>query len=136
MGIRTNHKMVEDVLQQCWDSSTKLDRYMRIASLVVDQVATCATEKGHAQDAAVLKEMETWLAAHYYTKMDPVYTSRSTDGASGSFVRNKDTPEPFLDAAMNLDFTGCLNAIINKKRASVGWMGRPPSEQTPYTERD
>jgi hypothetical protein len=136
MAIRTNHKMVEDVLQQCWDDTTKLDRYIKAASLIVDRVETCAISRDKALTASELKEIETWLAAHFYTKMDPTYTSRSTDGASGSFVRDPKVPEPFKDGALMLDYSGCLVAILEKRRVSVGWMGRPPSEQTDYIDRD
>jgi hypothetical protein len=129
--------MVEDVLQECYQAGLKLDRYIRAASLVIDRVVACASAKGITLTTAEQMEMESWLAAHFYTKMDPTYASRSTDGASGSFVRDKDVPEPFKDGALMLDPSGCLLLALNKtQRATAGWMGRPPSEQTDYADRD
>lgn len=137
MAIRTNHKMVEDVLQDCWDPSTKLDRYIKGASLIVDRVVTCSANTDYELTDAEAKEIETWLAAHLYTKMDPTYSSRSTNGASGSFVRDPKIPEPFKDGALMLDPSGCLAiALKTVPKVSAGWMGRPPSEQTDYVDRD
>jgi hypothetical protein len=128
--------MVEDVLQECYIAGAKLDRYIKAASLIVDRVDTCADARDRSLTAAELKEIETWLAAHFYTKMDPVYASRSTNGASGSFVRDPKTPEPFKDGAMMLDYSGCLGAILEKRIASATWLGKPKSEQTDYEDRD
>lgn len=106
------------------------------ASAVVDQVQACAAAKGAPQDAGVLALMERWLAAHYYTKSDPVYSSRSTKGASGTFVRDPKEPEPYKAAALDLDFSGCLAAVLERQRAAAVWLGKVPSEQIPVWERD
>ena len=134
---RTSPGSVKEVLGKDYDSVSgrTLVPYIDTANLVVDRVATCATNKGYPLTSAELEMIERWLSAHYYTKSDPVYQSKSTAGASASFVRGKNEPEPYKDAAISLDSSGCLAAILNRQTASAVWLGKPPSEQIPYEER-
>lgn len=109
--------------------------FIDAASAVVDDVAACGVRKGKPYSAARLELIERWLSAHYYTKMDPVYTTESTDKASGAYVRDADCPEPYKSGALNLDPLGCLAAILKGARASAFWLGKPPSQQTPAVDR-
>ena len=112
-----------------------LEPRIRAANVIVDRVATCASDKGIPLSTAELTEIEAWLAAWYYTKTDPVYLSRSTAGRSGTFVRGKEEPEPYKDGALSLDTSGCLNAILNRRRAFVGWGGKVEADQIDYDQR-
>lgn len=138
MSIRTTSSAVQLVLSKEYDTvnNPDLSTYIEIASAVVDDVATCASAKGQAHTSTRLELIERVLSAHYYTKMDPVYTSRSTISASGSYVRDPKNPEPFKSMALELDGTGCLAAILAGSRAGMTWLGKPPSEQIPYYRRD
>lgn len=142
MAIRTTSALVQGVLgadygQKPSGELPSLTPYIRIANQVTDRVATAAVDnKNITLTSAELEVIETWLAAHFYTKMDPVYTSKSTGGASGSFVRGKTEPEPYKDGAIAADYSGCVNAILNRFFASANWLGKAPSEQIPYWQRD
>ena len=133
---RTTSVAVGAVLANDWDGSTNLNPYIDSANAITSRVATCASTRGLSLSSAELELVERWLAAHMYTASDPVYQSKSTEGASASFVRGKEEPEPYKARAMTLDYSGCLNAILNRKFAHASWLGKAPSEQIPYEDRD
>lgn len=138
MAVRTTSSAVVLVLAKEYDTvnSPDLTPYIELASAVVDDVADCVAARGLTISGTRLELLERWLAAHYYNRMDPSYQSRSTLSASGAFVRDPKNPEPFKQMALSLDTTGCLAAALNGSRASVTWLGKVPSEQTPYYQRD
>lgn len=135
---RTTVEAVQAILGTDYDSVRAPSLVPRIetAAAIVDRVATCASAKDLALSATELELIERWLAAHYYTRSDPTYSSRSTAGASGSFVRHPTVPEPYLASALELDYSGCLKAILSRQTAGGFWAGKPPSEQTAYLDRD
>lgn len=133
MAIRTTADLVDDIVEV--DTTVSLTAFIRAASLIVDQVEACAIEKGDPLTADELKEIETWLAAHFYTVRDPRYASKSTLRASGAFQLDSS----YLDVAKLLDHSGCLAAMAAEDgplSARMLWLGRPPSEQTDYEDRD
>lgn len=143
MALRTTEALVKAVLRlgsQGGDyddaNNPSLTRYIAAANLIVDRVATCATDRDLDLTTAELTEIETWLAAHYYTKSDRVYSSRSTKSKSGQFVLDPKVPEPYKAAAIEMDASGCLAAILSRQRAGGFWLGKAPSEQTDYVDRD
>lgn len=140
MAIRTTETLVKGVLLRDYDSRNEpsLTPFIATASLLVDAVVTCAARKSVTFTDDHLELMERWLAAHYYTKNNPVYSSKSTDGRSASFVRDPQTPEPYKRVALDLDTTGCLAALLTDKkgRAGFSWLGKKPTEAIPYTERE
>lgn len=140
MAQRTTTTLVKELLSTGGDYDTannpSLQPFIDKATAMVDRVATCATNKGTTLTTAELELVERWLSAHYYTKADPTYTSRSTAGASGQFARNPECPEPYKDGAIDSDVSGCLNALLSRQRAGLAWLGLPPSGQTPYDQRD
>lgn len=138
MAIRTNPGAVQGILGRDYDAvnAPSLLGYIASASIVIDRVYSCSVAKGKTLTTVELEMLERWLAAHFYTKSDPTYSSRSTQGRSGSFIRGREEPEPYKDAAIGLDYSGCLGAILNRKVASGAWLGKPPSEQTDYEDRD
>lgn len=111
-----------------------LSPYIRTAGSVVDDLVSCATAKGKTLSAAKLALIEMWLAAHYYTRMDPTYKQRSTLRASGSL--NTDGSE-YSMAATQLDPTGCLVAIIaGYGVVDLEWGGKSEADQIPYDQRN
>ncbi len=117
-----------------------LQGFIETASAVVDRVATCATRKGLDLSTTELELIERWLAAHFYCVVDPIYTSRSTNGASASFQVGQ-AMEGFGSTeygrqALAMDYSGCLKNISLKQRARSVWTGKVPSEQIPYEDRD
>lgn len=138
---RTTADLVEGVLLKDYDSeqAPSLTPFIDAATLVVTRVAACASKKGITLSSDELVGIETWLAAHLYNSTDPAYSSKSTGGASGSFVWQT---AMYLEGtrygqmATLLDYSGCLNAIAKKQRARAVWLGKPPSEQIDVEERD
>lgn len=135
MGIRTNPTDVADELGFNFDPSLgkELTRWIAKASLVIDRVVTCASRKGITLTSTEQAHMEASIAAHFYTKMDPLYSSRSTLSTSGSMTR---TADDYLNMSLAIDPSGCLAAHMKGQRAGATWMGRIPSEQVPYHQRD
>lgn len=134
---RTTPEVVQSILGSDYDTANMPDLTPRIraANLLVSRVATCASDKGVPLTTGELTEIEAWLAAWYYTKTDPVYLSRSTAGRSGAFVRGKEEPEPYKDGALALDPSGCLNALLNRRRAMVAWGGKVEADQIDVDQR-
>lgn len=122
---RTNQNNVKGVLGKDYDFNgcPSLKPYIDTANAVVSRVQTCAIAKGITLSSSELELIERWLAAHYYTKSDPVYASKTTGKATASFVRGTKEPEPYKDAAINMDYSGCLNAILNRLFAHGAWLG-------------
>lgn len=139
--MRTTATLVKGVLLDDYGlradgSEPDLTPFIRVANLMVTQVNSDATDKSVTLSTAQLREIETWLAAHFYTKADPVLANKSQGGASGTFVRSQKEPEPYKDMAIVLDVSGSLNALLNRQTASVIWLGKAASDQIPYSQRD
>lgn len=112
-------------------SATKLNRYLRTASVLTDKVS--AADTAGELTSGQLREIEIFLACYYYTFFDPQYSSKSTGGASGSM-----TPADYWKAAADMDTTGYLKKVgaERKPTASASWLGRYPANQTDYSERN
>lgn len=148
MAIRTTSALVAGVLvdssasangQGDYDGTTDLTPYILIASRITDRVATCASNKGITLDTEELEVIERWLAAHYYQSSDQALASKSTGGASGSFqgqTGKRLEGTKYGQAALDLDYSGCLNAIQMRAFAGAKWLGKVPSDQVRYSERD
>lgn len=134
---RTTVGAIKELLDINYDTvnNPSLNPYLLMASAFVDRVIDCATEKGISLTTTEKELLERAMGAHFYTKTDPVYQSRSTLSASGSFVRDPKTPEPYKDMAISLDPSGCVAALLNRQTASGFWLGKNPSEQTDYEDR-
>lgn len=140
MAQRTTITLVEDVLDTDKKSGRSVQFAIDAAVIIMDRVETCAD--GDLTEAE-LAGIETWLAAHCYCMSDPNYTSKNTAGAGGTFVGQTTM---YLNAtrygqmALSLDSTGCLASITDPtlQRQSVGlkWLGKPPSSQRAYRDRD
>ena len=129
---RTNPTDVQSILGDNYDCSSPLDPYIELATALVDRVVTCASAKSVTVTSAEAELMERWMAAHYYTTMDPLYTSKSTGRASGSFQR-----DPYMNAALAVDPSGCLSGILTRgKSAGLSWLGKPRSAQIDQADRN
>lgn len=139
---RTTAKAVVDVLAPGKDYDTvlnpSLQPFIDAANSIVNRVKTCAIAKGLALSTSELEIIERWLAAHYYVQSDQTYASKNTSNASASF---QGKTEKFIEgskygqAAINLDYSGCLSAISKRTFASATWYGKPPSAQIDYKDR-
>ncbi len=121
-------------------TAPSLQPYIDWATLIVSRVNTCASAKGITLSTPELEMIERWTAAYGYCKMDPLYSSNSKGGASASYLAGGSTldgeTERYKRGAIEVDYSGCLNAILNRKVASLQWIGKPTSEQINIEDRD
>jgi hypothetical protein len=131
--------LMDDYGKKADGSFPSLDPFISSANVVVTRVATCAVAKSKTLTAAELELIERWLAAHFYAVSDKPYTSKSTQGASASF--NGQTAMA-LDATLYgqqakvIDYSGCLESISKRQMAALTWLGKAPSDQVDYADRD
>lgn len=130
---RTNPIKVQDILGGNYDTINcpSLKPFIESAGLILDRVIECATSKGITHTAGELAAMEMWVAAYLYTISDPIYASKTTANSSASYFERS-----YLDPAYMLDPSGCLKAIIKGTIASIEWLGKPPSAQLDYDQRN
>lgn len=132
---RTDATAVQTLLGRNYDSrnSPDLTPYVDMATAFVDRVITCATAKGVTLSTAEAELIERNMAAHFYTRTDPLYQSKSTLSASGSYARGKEV-ESYKANATEMDPSGCVNALLNRQRASMSWLGKADSEKLDWDE--
>lgn len=138
---RTTSAAVRDVLLRDYDSldCPGLAPFVEKASVMTDDVATCAARKGQPYSAAKLELVERYLAAHAYAMSDRTYSQRSTLRASGTF--NGKTGM-YLEAtfygqqAKELDNLGCLESVGKTHAVQAVWLGKRVSAQLDYEERE
>lgn len=120
-------------------SRPDLGVFVSSASAVMGRVVTCAARKGITLAADELELVERWLAAHLYAMVDQTYASKNTQSAGGSFHGqtglNLDGTKYGQNARM-LDYSGCLSAIASRAVAGGFWLGKPPSAQVDYEDRN
>lgn len=140
--MRTTSVLVKGILGDNYDTLVNPDLTPAItaANMVMNRVATMASTKGMALSTTELELIERWLSAHFYCVNDPLYTSRSTQGASGSFqvgqaIEGFGSTE-YGRQAMAMDYSGCLKVMSTKQRAVMTWLGKPPSAQIRYNQRN
>lgn len=114
-----------------YDGLSDLSPYIDTASSIVDDLVAAANTDGVTITATKAELIERWLAAHYYTQMDPLYKSRSTDRASGTFVEQN-----FRMVATQLDPSGLLAGILAGQRAEGAWLGTAAPAARTYDERN
>jgi len=139
---RTTPGQVQTLLAGDYDGVTDLQQHCDSASATVDDlVAQAQNVRGITMLASRLELIERNLAAHDYVMTDQAYQSKTTQGASAQFQGKTDM---YLEGskygmkAMRLDTSGCLQALFadDKRKVCQGiWLGRPPSQQTPYDQR-
>lgn len=141
MAVRTTPGLVAEILGRNYDGRTPLTVFIRIASSFVDRVVTCAAAQDPAftHTATELKDIETLIAAHAYQAMDQGYSSKSTAGASGQF---QGQTAMYLEGtkygqlAIVADTSGCVKSLSTQNVAGMDWLGKPPSAQIDYIDRD
>lgn len=120
-------------------TSPDLQTFIDTATVIVDRVNTCASNKDITLTDAELELIERWLSAHLYTAQDKPYSSRSTAGASGQFQGQTGMgyeSTRYGQEACRLDYSNCLRNIDKQQRVRLGWLGKPTSEQIPIDQRD
>ncbi len=136
MTIRATDATVRAAIET--QSSLGTGPFIRTANVLTNKIAS-KDSAGELGDA-LLAEIETYLAAHFYALYDQQYSEKKTGDASGVYQGKTDMR---LDStiwgqtALMLDVTGYLKGMSEgKARVSLAWAGKPPSEQTLYRDRD
>ena len=137
MDLRTDNRRVRAVID--FSSNLGTAPFIRTANRLTDKVS--AADVDGDLGVELLIEIETYLAAHLCAQRDPQYSSKSTGGASGQFqgqFGQRLDATSWGQTALMLDATGYLAKLNEGKRAkaSMTWVGKPPSEQTAYEDRD
>lgn len=135
MAWRTSEAAVRAIIET--------DKNLSIAPFI--DTATAMTDYIVSQDAdsqlnnALLEEIEKYLAAHFYRHRDAQAEQKTTEKASAVF---QGKTAMYLEGswwgqtAIALDVTGCLRGMSKGTRARIIWLGKPPSEQIDYADRD
>lgn len=137
MANRATNESVREIIETILSISTA--PFITAANVLVDRVSTKDT--AGILSTTALKEIESWLAAHFYATRDQQYSEKKTGDAEAKFQVGK-PGEGLLDTtqwgrnAMLLDFTGCLRSMNNGGKVSMEWLGKPRSEQIDYSDRD
>lgn len=135
---RTNSTAVEGILLADYDSGNSLTPFIEAASLIIDRVETCADDKELPLTDTELEMIERWLAAHLYVMSDQNEAETETLSSrvkyQGQTAMHLDSSK-YGQTAMVMDFSGCLKEL-GAPRVSAFWLGRRPSDQTDYVDRD
>jgi len=129
---RTTDDLVEGIIEV--DSDISLTPFIAAANSIVTQ---CCTDLDTDYTDEDLQQIETWLAAHFYT----VREGRVTEERVGPVSERKQSKvdlgfntSHYGQMAMRLDFYGGLSALNNKilkgsyKTPSVSWLGKTVDE--------
>lgn len=136
-AFRTNQQDVREALQT--NNDFDVTPFIKHAHRITNKVRTCAINKSLALDAEQLESIETYLAAHLYALFDPQEQSITTERASATFQgqtgMNLDSTR-WGQMAKTFDTSGCLASFDKGARAGFVWLGKPPSDQIDYEDRD
>ena len=130
MAIRTTEEEVQAVVEV--SSDINVLPYIDIATILVDKIVECAAERGQTLSDTQLRVIEAYLAAYFYSGRDPRYTKKKTERAEASF-----TVPVYWEMAKRLDTSGCLDSFGRDQHyIEFAWLGKPPSDQIDYVDRD
>jgi hypothetical protein len=124
------------------DASISMNIFIETAAELTDYVESCDT--GSTLPSRRLRLIETYLAAHFYLHRDQDLESEGAGKSQGRYRGKADLGfdgSKHGQTAMRMDTTGCL-AKLNKqakegtRKIQMSWLGKAPSEQTDYVDRD
>ena len=137
---RTTEGKVEKVIDTSGAAKQPvgLDKHIETASVLVDYIES--NDSGSVLTTGLKIEIETYLAAHFYALQDPQYQSEKAGGAGGTYQGQTGKGLELTwwgQQAILLDVSGQLSNIqAGNPVASLVWLGKPPSTQIPYSNRD
>lgn len=125
MSLRTTPELVAGIIRV--NPEILLDPFISTASSLVDRIAA----KG-LLSVEQLTNIETWLAAHFYSVRDPRRTSETAGSVSGSYEGQTGMAldwSRYGQMAQLLDTTGTLRGLSKgvTTKASVTWLGSEES---------
>jgi len=120
------------------DITINIAPFIEAATVLMSRVQTCATDRNHTLTADEIRVITTYLAAHFYAIRDPQYASVRTERAAAKFQGKTAMGlkyTPWGQVAVDMDVSGCLKELDGPK-ARLQWLGKAPSDQTDYVDRD
>lgn len=137
---RTTTDAVEEILGENFDDVLPVAPFVESATVLVDRVQACARRRSKTLTDTELELIERWLAAHYWGQAAGLFDGRATQGVvSGKFQGQTGMHLEgtyYGQRALELDYSGCLTAIVNRQVAGASWLGKRQSEQVEYRQRD
>ena len=119
------------------ESTIDVQAFIDIAVALTDKVSSNDSLSVLTSD--LLKQIEANLAAHYYSLRDPAYLAKKTGDANATFYGQTGMGldfTPWGQTAKELDITGFLASLGKGQAIGMKWLGKPPSTQTDYRDRD
>lgn len=147
MAIRTTATLVIEIMKPGQDydedDAPPLTLFIRSSSKLTDAwVAAIARYRPElaAPDTETQQLMETWLAAFFFKLSDQQYKTKNSGKASASFRGTEGRGlelNMYGAGALGIDAPYRVLAPLYEGRiASTQWLGKAPSDQIPYDERD
>lgn len=137
MAQRVTQPEVRGVLGDKSDPTIAMQPFIDMAVALTDKIASNDTNS--LLSTALLKQIEANLAAHYYSRSDPAYLAKNTGESGATFYGQTGMGldfTPYGQTAKELDLTGFLTSLGKAKIGGFDWLGKPPSTQVPYRDRD
>lgn len=116
-----------------------LTPFIDTAAVFMARVSTCASLKGTPLTVTEKEILERWLAAHFYAMSDQTYESRRTADSAGKFHGKTGMgleASKYGQQAMSIDPSGCVASISKRREARLVWLGKNPTDQTDYVDRE
>lgn len=139
MVWRTTEPKVQGILGDNWDKTTSVRPFIETATALTDAVSTAAAARSVTVGSALLERIECFLSAHFYAHADQLFSEKETERARGIFQGKTDmglNSTQYGQTAMVLDISGYLASLSKGQIPAVAWLGKPPSEQIAYVDRD
>ena len=131
MALRTNEELVRGVITV--NPDIEIAPHINTANALTDWLAS--RDGDGVLTPSLLESIETYLAAHFYALRDPQAQQEKTldasatwQGQTGQGLRGT----WWGQQAIELDISNNLG----RKRVGAEWLGKPPSEQIDYVDRD
>lgn len=134
-------KAILDPGEDC-DDIALLTPFLEAASTLVDSVVSVGATHGRLGLTLSTKQqaqLETWLAAAMYCFSDQQVQSQNAGGANVTYSGNGGE---FLETnrygrmACMIDVTRVLKPLVEGRVAGFAWLGKVPSNQIPYSQRN
>jgi len=136
MAVRTTETKVRAVIDA--DNTVAMAQFIATATALTDYVSS--EDSASVLTTALLLEIETYLAAHYYALYDRQFEAKKTGDASATF---QGKTEMRLDStiwgqqALALDISGTLARVSKgSSKLSLHWLGTTETNAREYWERN
>lgn len=145
MANRTSVDLIKELLGRNYDRKSPLTGYLKSANVLTNNLVARASARGQPSDielindVATLERIECLLACHYYQRHDPGFQAKQTGRSGATFqgqTGQRFSATPYGQDACAMDYTGILSSMEKGGKVTLTWLGKPPSSQIPYVDRN